>query len=83
MFVSQTFLSERTQVFWLNKILLTTCFHGYRACSVSRSAILKFECNLGLIALESMGVNVLHQVSYMIMGVIYLLCMWSEVLKDL
>ena len=38
-FVSQTFLSERTQVFWLNKILLKTCFHGYRACSVSRSAI--------------------------------------------
>ena len=38
-FVSQTFLSERTQVFWLNKILLITCFHGYWACSVSRSAI--------------------------------------------
>ena len=38
-FVSQTFLSERTPVFWLNKILLKTCFHGYWACSVSRSAI--------------------------------------------
>ena len=34
-FVSQTFLSERTQVFWLNKILLKTCFHGYRASLVS------------------------------------------------
>ena len=38
-FGSQTFLSEKTQVLWLNKILLKTCFHGYRACSVSRSAI--------------------------------------------
>ena len=35
--VSQTFLSEKTQVFWLNK---KTCFHGkYQAYSVSRSAI--------------------------------------------
>ena len=38
--------SEKTQVFWLYKILLKT--GSYWACSVSRSAIMKFECNLGL-----------------------------------
>ena len=41
--VSQTFLSDTTQVFWLNKILRKTCFHGYWACSVSMSKIMKFE----------------------------------------
>ena len=51
-FVSQIFLSERTQVFWLNKKNLLPWLPG--TCSVSRSAI-----NTSIIALESMGVNVL------------------------
>ena len=38
--MSQTLLDEKTQVFWLHKILLKTCFHGYWACSVSKSAII-------------------------------------------
>ena len=42
-FVSQTFFSERTQVSWLNKILLNSYFLGYWACSVSGIEILKFE----------------------------------------
>ena len=93
----QTLLGEKTQVFWLHKILLKTCFHGYwaeevrhasrnadsacpflywrdgkkghaesafrDACRTSsgllgmlseyRSAIMKFECNLGLIAIST------------------------------
>ena len=35
-------LSEE-QVFWLHKVLLETCFHGYWPFSLSKSAIMKQE----------------------------------------